>query len=98
MLKQVMPRAALEPRAGDVTLAPDRLRGLSLFSSLRRAPSLERFPGAVVLRRYQAGEMICRQGEAGWTAFYLLTSEDVLDVLRARLSATTAYAAKRALI
>src|SRR5262249_4011232 len=29
---------------------------------------------------------------------YLLTSEDVLDVLRARLSATTAYAAKRALI
>jgi CRP-like cAMP-binding protein/Fe-S-cluster-containing hydrogenase component 2 len=98
MLKQVMPRAALQPRAGDVPLAPDRLQRLSLFTSLRRPPSLDRFPGAVVLRRFHAGEVICRQGEAGWTAFYLLTSEDELDVLRARLSATTGQAAKRALV
>ncbi len=52
----------------------------------------------MVLRRYHKGEVICRQGEAGWTAFYILTSEDVLEVLRYQLKAAPDMLTKRALI
>src|SRR5262249_42082077 len=46
-----------------------------------------------VLRRYRKNEMICRQGEPGWTAFYLLTSEDVLAMREEQLR--TAEGVKR---
>jgi hypothetical protein len=72
------PPADLEPRAGDVSLPPDRLLGISLFARLKKKPNLERFPGTLILRRYRRGEVIFRQGEAGWTAFYALTGDDLL--------------------
>src|SRR5262249_26545957 len=71
------PPADLEPRAGDVSLPPDRLLGISLFARLKKKPNLERFPGTLILRRYRRGEVIFRQGEAGWTAFYALTGDDL---------------------
>src|SRR5262249_57566001 len=74
------PPADLEPRAGDVALPPDRFLGISLFARLKKKPNVERFPGTLVLRRYQRGEVICRQGEAGWTAFYALTGDDLLTL------------------
>jgi CRP-like cAMP-binding protein/Fe-S-cluster-containing hydrogenase component 2 len=36
------------------------------------AATLEKYPGAVVLRKFKKGEIICREGEYGSTAFYLL--------------------------
>jgi Fe-S-cluster-containing hydrogenase component 2/CRP-like cAMP-binding protein len=72
------PPAELQARPGDVPLPPGVFLGLSLFARLRKKPNLERFPGTLILRRYQRGEVICRQGEAGWTAFYSLTSDDLL--------------------
>ena len=36
-----------------------------------------------MVRRFHKGEVVCRQGEPGWTAFYILTSEDVLKLLEA---------------
>jgi Fe-S-cluster-containing hydrogenase component 2/CRP-like cAMP-binding protein len=80
MAKLLMPKAELERRASDVTLTDEQLLKIGLFAKLKRKPSLDKFPGAIVLRRFRKGEVIFRQGEAGWTAFYILTSEDVLAV------------------
>lgn len=74
------PEATLDPRPGDETLSPAALKSLSFFADLKRAPTFEKFPGALVLRRYAAGETIVRQGEAGWTAFYILTNADLVKL------------------
>jgi CRP-like cAMP-binding protein/Fe-S-cluster-containing hydrogenase component 2 len=87
MSKQLMPRAQLEPRDGDVQLSEDEFLQLSLFAQLKRKPSLDKFPGALILRHYRKGELIFRQGEAGWTALYILTSEDVLGLRKRQLEA-----------
>jgi Fe-S-cluster-containing hydrogenase component 2/CRP-like cAMP-binding protein len=78
MLANRMPRAHLESRPGDIPLTNGQVLRLSLFAGLQRKPNLERFPGAVVLRTFRPGDTICWQGEAGWTAFYVLTTEDML--------------------
>jgi CRP-like cAMP-binding protein/Fe-S-cluster-containing hydrogenase component 2 len=80
MAKQVMPEAELEPRPSDIPLTEEQFLKIGLFARLKRKPSLDKFPGAMVLRRYRKGEVIFRQGEAGWTAFYILTSEDLLAI------------------
>lgn len=73
--------AKLQLRPGDSELAPEQLLKLSLFQGLSaRAQARLRGQlgqGAAVLRRFRAGEVICRQGEPGWTAFYLLKREDL---------------------
>lgn len=71
------PPAELPPRAGDVPLPLDRYLQISLFARLKKRPSVEKFPGTLSLRRFRQGEVICRQGEAGWSAFYPLTGADV---------------------
>src|SRR5438128_11528698 len=80
MAKQLMPKAELEPRASDVPMTDEQFLKIGLFTQLKRKPSLDKFPGAMVRRRYRQGEVIFRQGEAGWTAFYILTSEDLLAI------------------
>jgi Fe-S-cluster-containing hydrogenase component 2/CRP-like cAMP-binding protein len=87
MAVQRMPRADLESRKGDWPLSCEQILRLSLFAGLRRKPNLDRFVGAVVVRHYRAGETICWQGEAGWTAFYVLTSEDILTLKQEHLNA-----------
>ena len=81
--KELMPAAELEPRDGDVELTPEQLGRLSLFASLKGKTDLEKFPGTLRVRFYESGEAICRQGEPGWTAFYILTDQDVQDVVQA---------------
>ncbi len=97
MAKQVMPRVELEPRPTDVRLTDDEFMKLSLFSQLKRKPTLEKFPGALVLRFFRQGEEVFRQGEAGWTAYYILTSEDVLELRQRQLQATARESEKKAL-
>src|SRR5262245_61609689 len=79
------PRAGLEAHDSDIHLSPRQYLKLSLFSQLKKAPSLERFPGALVVRRYRKGEELFRQGEAGWTAFYILTADDAVAMQTMRL-------------
>ncbi|HUY31930.1 MAG TPA: cyclic nucleotide-binding domain-containing protein [Pirellulales bacterium] len=74
----VNPEVSLPPRPGDEYLPLEQLGHISLFESLKRMPSVEKYPGTVVLRRYRPGETIVRQGDAGWTAFYILTAADVV--------------------
>lgn len=73
----VNPEVDLSPRAGDVSLSAAELGKLELFAGLKRSPSFEKFPGSTVLRRFSAGEVICRQGDAGASAFYILTENDI---------------------
>ncbi len=51
-------------------LSADQLLQYAPFADIPRA-SLEKFPGAVVLRKFTRGEIICREGEYGSTAFYI---------------------------
>src|SRR5436309_1805825 len=87
MAKQVMPEARLDPRPSDIPLSDELFLQLSLFAQLKRKPSLDKFPGALILRRFRKGEVINRQGEAGWTAFYCLTAEDVVKIFEERVQA-----------
>lgn len=79
----LMPEAELEPREGDIELSSDQLGQLSLFTQLKGKGGFEKFPGTIRIRHYLTGDAICRQGEPGWTAFYILTSADVENVIRA---------------
>src|SRR4051794_35880927 len=80
-------RAQLPPHDGDELPTPRQLEQVSLFKRLRTPPSFVKYPGAAVLRRYRRGETIVRQGDAGWTAFYLLTTEDMLALRQSQLQA-----------
>jgi Fe-S-cluster-containing hydrogenase component 2 len=76
----VNPEAMLFPRKKDIQIPLDKLvvfrDSIGLFSQLKSKPSVEKWPGTLVLRRYHPGEVVCRQGEAGDTAFYIITSAD----------------------
>lgn len=76
------PDVTLDRRLGDEPLDKEELATLGPFAGLKKAVSAEKFPGAILLRRYAKGEAICRQGAAGNSAFYILTRDD-LKALRA---------------
>lgn len=88
MALQLMPEAQLEQRSTDVQLTNEQMLQLSLFTQLKRKLNLDRFPGTVALRCYSQKEVIYRQGEPGWTAFYVLTTKDVEHVRECQLSQT----------
>lgn len=83
----VNPEVDLPPRAGDEHLPAAQLEQLELFRTLKKAPSFDKFPGSSVLRRYRRGEVICRQGEAGASAFYILSTDDLLRLREMQLAA-----------
>ena len=70
-------------RDEDELLTADELKTLPLFEQLEKTPSFERFPGFIVLRHCSEGRVMCSQGDAGATAFLILTTQDVL-MLRER--------------
>lgn len=75
---------AEEPEPWDELLGVYELqefRKVSPFSGMRPGP--ENFPGAMILRRCRRGRVLCYQGEAGGTAFQILTRKDALNVLEA---------------
>ncbi|MEO1998429.1 MAG: hypothetical protein ABGZ17_24565, partial [Planctomycetaceae bacterium] len=69
----------LEP--DDAILSDDELSVISLIANLTRVPTFSKFPGSTILRTCTPGRVLCYQAEAGATAFYILTPEDV-DALR----------------
>mgnify|MGYP001618432002 CR=1 FL=1 len=52
-------------------LTAEQLLQYTLFADLPKATP-EKYPGAVVLRKFKKGEIICREGDYGSTAFYIL--------------------------
>ena len=77
----VKPEVELELGSGDQLLNSEELAGFELFGGLKKKVSVEKFPGAIVLRHFSAGDVICRQGEAGNSGFYITRSEDVAKVV-----------------
>ena len=73
----VKPEAELELGPRDMVLNSGELVELELFGNLKKSISVEKFPGSILLRNYQQGEVICRQGEAGNSAFYIARSKDL---------------------
>jgi CRP-like cAMP-binding protein/Fe-S-cluster-containing hydrogenase component 2 len=82
----VNPQADLTAQRGDEKLPGDLLAKLELFSALKKPPSFDKFPNSVVLRHYRPGDVICRQGDAGASAYYILTSADLLALRRAQVT------------
>lgn len=68
--------AAIGP--DDELLTARELEALSIFGSLKKMPSFERFPGFTLLRKCHPGRVLCEQGAAGATAFAILTTQDVI--------------------
>ncbi len=70
--------AAIGPE--DELLTAKELEVLSIFESLKKVPSFEKFPGSTLLRKCHPGRVLCEQGAAGATAFTILTTHDVIDL------------------
>lgn len=73
-------------RPEDELLTVDELNTVSLFGTLKKGgPDFRKFPSTTILRRCGKGRVICEQGESGATAFYILTTEDVIALKEVQL-------------
>lgn len=52
-------------------MSAEQLADIDIFNDLK-AGTLEKFPGTVSRRVFKKGQTICRQGQGGTTAFYIL--------------------------
>ncbi len=88
------PREKLDIRPGDAEMPFAQLTRIGVFAGLsKKAESKLKGKGgdrAVVLRRFRKGDIICRQGDPGWTAFYILRTDDLLNLCAAKFEAATA--------
>src|SRR5258708_4869384 len=75
-MSDAFPRAELPLRPGDRPLSNGEFWALPSFTVLKRTVNLDQFPGSVLLRSYQAGDVIVREGDLGGSAFFILTRED----------------------
>lgn len=72
MAKAMLP-ATFGDTAGEI-MSADALREIDIFADVD-PKLLRKFPGTVVKRTYRPGEVVCRQGEGGTTAFYILEGD-----------------------
>ena len=82
--------------AEDELLTANELGVLSIFESLKKVPSFEKFPGSTLLRKCQKGRILCEQGAAGATAFTILTTRDVIKLRERQLKTIREELATRA--
>ena len=82
--------------ADDELLTADELARLDLFEELKKQPSFARFPGTTVLRKCRKGRVLVRQGDAGATAYSILTTEDVIELREQQLESVEKLQAARA--
>ncbi|MBS0202265.1 MAG: cyclic nucleotide-binding domain-containing protein [Planctomycetes bacterium] len=83
--KLVRGQIHLDLRDGDTSIGEKELGQFDLFRRMKKSIPIGKFPGSIVLRRYGKGDVIFQQGQAGGTAFYIPTAEDLV-----RLSALQA--------
>ena len=76
-LQTVKTQIALESRPGDKSVDSDLLAQFDLFRRMKKSISAEKLPGGIVLRRYNKGDIVFQQGQAGGTAFYIPTADDL---------------------
>jgi CRP-like cAMP-binding protein/Fe-S-cluster-containing hydrogenase component 2 len=95
--KVVKPEAELLPGPEDERLSDAELKTLGLFQKLKKAPSGEKFRESIVLRRFHKGTAICRQGQPGSSAFYILTTGDVLALRKHQIESADSPQRREAL-
>jgi len=62
-------------------MSNEEIRAVDIFADVDER-TLEKFPGTVRRRRFKAGDVICREGEGGTTAFYII--DGVVEVFIGR--------------
>lgn len=62
-------------------LTPEELKKIEIFKDVS-ADAMAKFPGTVRRRAFAKGEVICRQGEGGTTAFYILEGSARIFIMR----------------
>lgn len=67
---------------GDAMDAED-LKKIDIFADVKE-DRIKQFPGTVRQREFDAGEVICQQGEGGTTAFYIVSGQARIFIKRAR--------------
>ncbi len=72
-------KGRLKVGPNDKALSPDEVLSLSIFQGLS-AKQFGLQPGAVVLRKFDREEVICQQGGEGYSAFYILTDDDLANL------------------
>ena len=60
-------------------LGAEQLAGLPIFQGIPAA-TIDKYPGAVVRRRFRKGEVVCREGDFGSTAFYILEGSATVSI------------------
>src|SRR4051812_20962099 len=63
----VKPPATLDAHPDDFDLPPILYLACKVFARLKSKPNPDKFPGTLLLRKFAAGEVLCRQGDSGWT-------------------------------
>lgn len=81
-----LPAECLEIGKLDEQLTSHELATLSLFDGLGSFTWFYKNPGSTVLRKCERGRIMCQQGDAGSSAFYILTTQDVLKLRRKQLA------------
>ena len=71
------PPARLEDRPGDIDMPPALFLECALFKGLAAKPNPDKLPGTLRLRTVKKGGLICREGDPGWTAFVILSKDDL---------------------
>ena len=69
--KKEQPRALAEVKLQGTPVTFEELTAIPIFMGLP-GKALAKLPGSVVKHTYEAGEIICREGDYGFTAFYIL--------------------------
>src|SRR3990172_1641054 len=84
MATKLFPPADLQRGPNDLPLTSLQFLTLPRFSNLRKKPkdtslqsAVRKVQGAMVVRGYRTHDCICREGDAGVTAFYILSLADV---------------------
>ena len=60
-------------------LGAEQLVGLPIFQGVPAA-TIEKYPGAVVRRVFRKGDVVCREGDFGSTAFYILEGSATVSI------------------
>src|SRR5262245_22369320 len=74
----------LPERFGDDYLTTEELQRFELFGRLKKPIPADKYPGSIVLRSFSRGEVVCRQGEPGFSAFYVPRLSDLATLTGAR--------------
>ncbi len=70
----------LEERDGDIPVTDELMGLIGLFNGLTAKVKSSRYPGAMKIRSYFAGQTVCKMGDEGGTAYYILTAKDEAQV------------------